>query len=620
MLIHYQKTFGTYLFFASTLVGLSQQLQGVRAFGTDGEKALADAFMHEFTYSQRLTCFIHVKRNVKDKCNDLSIPSDVTQKIIDDIFGHTLADTFIEGLVDSENDIDFQEKVDSVVSSWREMPTPSSVDMEGFISWFLSHKVQTIRDSMLRSVREECGLGSPPAAFTTNGSESLNAMLKHKVDYKKNELPLFIEKVKELVNEQRREVERAVIGRGKYRILEQYQSFIVPESQWFLMTPAQRKNHLSKFHTAAVKDPNDILQCSDSMDTNISPIVPHTLSCDVTNASEKLDIPLPCLQGIWSKAEKLLTTKEAIVPAPGQAPEARMVLSYSGKVPHMVTPNKSRSFCCDSSCVNWKSLGICSHTVAVAEVNGKLLQFLSLCKKKKKPNLTSLLTTDLPKGSGRKGAVPPRKRKSKEPVSTHIGMSINKSTSIDTSVPTCCPNTHAQTYPLMQSPDSSSVSVQFSPYTVAPQCNVLQSPYIYGSAFSYNYPVTNPNWHTGYSSPFTFNPHNYKPTVPFQLAFITGNISCCFGCRGKYSKSLSLSPPADLCIKHQDWREFTSTSTGTPQSRYGNVYYHCKPDCVWLRNPSFVPAHLIVPEEILEKLTSVHKDYLSSVFGLALSL
>ena len=61
MLIHYRKTFGTYLFFASTLVGLSQQLQGVRAFGTDGEKAIADAFMHEFTYSQRLTCFIHVK-------------------------------------------------------------------------------------------------------------------------------------------------------------------------------------------------------------------------------------------------------------------------------------------------------------------------------------------------------------------------------------------------------------------------------------------------------------------------------------------------------------------------------------------------------------------------------
>ena len=113
-------------------------------------KAQADAFMHK-SYSQRLTCFIHVKRNFKEKCSDLSILSDVTQKIIDDIFSHRLGDVFVEGLVDSENDSDFQEKVDNVVTSWRELPSPSSADMEGFISWFLSHKVHTIRDSMLKS-------------------------------------------------------------------------------------------------------------------------------------------------------------------------------------------------------------------------------------------------------------------------------------------------------------------------------------------------------------------------------------------------------------------------------------------------------------------------------------
>ena len=124
-----------------------------------------------------------------------------------------------------------------MVTSWHELPSPSSVDIERFISWFLSDKVHTIRDSMLKSVREECGLGFPPAAFTTNASESLNAMLK---EYKKNELPLFIEKVKELVNEQSWEVERALIGRGKYRISEQYQFLAVPESQWFLMTPTER--------------------------------------------------------------------------------------------------------------------------------------------------------------------------------------------------------------------------------------------------------------------------------------------------------------------------------------------------------------------------------------------
>ena len=48
VLIYYRKTFATYLFLASSLVGLSWQPEGVRAFGTDGEEALADAFAHKF--------------------------------------------------------------------------------------------------------------------------------------------------------------------------------------------------------------------------------------------------------------------------------------------------------------------------------------------------------------------------------------------------------------------------------------------------------------------------------------------------------------------------------------------------------------------------------------------
>lgn len=59
-LIHYKKTFASYLFFASSLIDLRRELQGVRAFGTDGEKPLADTFSHEFRYAVRLTCFIHL--------------------------------------------------------------------------------------------------------------------------------------------------------------------------------------------------------------------------------------------------------------------------------------------------------------------------------------------------------------------------------------------------------------------------------------------------------------------------------------------------------------------------------------------------------------------------------
>ena len=75
---------------------------------------------------------------------------------------------------------------------------------------------------MLRPVREKAGLGRPPKAFTTNASESINAVLKRKVNYKRNESPVFLEKVKELIKEQDSEIEKAVINRGKYMIDQEF--------------------------------------------------------------------------------------------------------------------------------------------------------------------------------------------------------------------------------------------------------------------------------------------------------------------------------------------------------------------------------------------------------------
>ena len=98
----------------------------------------------------------------------------------------------------------------------------------------------------------ECGLGNPPDIFTTNASESINAILKHKVNYKRNELPVFISKVKETIQEQQREVERALIGRGKYELREQYKHLQIAEHKWFSMSSDQRKNHLSRVQCLTV--------------------------------------------------------------------------------------------------------------------------------------------------------------------------------------------------------------------------------------------------------------------------------------------------------------------------------------------------------------------------------
>lgn len=233
--IHYKKSFATYMFFASTIIGQCSQLEFVRAVGTDGEKALIDAFKHEFGFAQHLTCFIHVRRNIKNKLHECDIPSQLSIEILDDVFGKTVGTTRVEGLVDACSETDFQERLDELAKKWQYATLPSSANIDSFLSWFQTKSV-IIKDTMLSTVREECGLGCPPVPFTTNACETANFMLKNHTNYKKSEIFEFLQKLKELIIKQEREIERAIFGRGKYELRPQYRSFSVLESKWFVMS------------------------------------------------------------------------------------------------------------------------------------------------------------------------------------------------------------------------------------------------------------------------------------------------------------------------------------------------------------------------------------------------
>ena len=115
--------------------------------------------------------------------------------------------------------------------------------MHTFTYWFKWHKCDTVVASLLRPIREQAGLGYPPEQFTTNASESINALLKNKVD-KRNELPDFLTKLKEVVDEQDEEVSRAVIGKGKYVIQPGFKTLEKSEPKWFSMQEEARKQHL----------------------------------------------------------------------------------------------------------------------------------------------------------------------------------------------------------------------------------------------------------------------------------------------------------------------------------------------------------------------------------------
>ena len=175
--------------------------------------------------------------------------------------------------------------------------------------------------------------------------------------------------MKELVDEQQREVEHAIIGRGKYQFREECKFLEIQEGKWFAMNQEQRRKHNACVHSAVVSDASG---SSAQLALPTSPLIsPPTssqceqattgkpvLSVDLDNAAQFVSIPYKCLEGIWSKAAKLISTENGIKPASGQDPTARMVLSCNGQMPHLVTPKNRGDFGCDSSCANWKAMGI----------------------------------------------------------------------------------------------------------------------------------------------------------------------------------------------------------------------------------------------------------------------
>lgn len=232
-----------------------------------------------------------------------------------------------------------------------------------------------------------------------------------------------------MINEQERELERAILDCGKYQLCGEYKRFEISEEYWFTkMSWVQREEHIRRVLSYKIGSRVRALMPSTSA-SNVKPTCSRRLFTDQHSAEKRLSVEVGdfssevliqrgVLDAIWSTATELVNDPKAIYMVPGGSAKDRIVKSSSGPRPHMVTSKKLGQYACDSECPNWKSLKICSHTVAAAQDNDDLHSFTTWLKKTKKtPNITNLLTTKMPKGRGRKGCAPPspppRKRKKK---------------------------------------------------------------------------------------------------------------------------------------------------------------------------------------------------------------
>ena len=233
VLVHQQKDFSSFNYFASTLVSHDRRVRNLLAFGTDGDKAMVEAFAHNFPFALQLRCFLHLKRNVEEKLHSIGIPKQTSEVFVADIFGKQVGAVYKEGLVDRRSEEAFDVALQQLENVWntREQPYATSSGPQFYVFFcryqadvvFCRYQADVVKFHMRRDVREAVGLGSPPSIFTTNPSEFVNAELKRKVDYKESEWPVINKHVEKLVESQRDEIIRALSGRGQYRLLPEFQ-------------------------------------------------------------------------------------------------------------------------------------------------------------------------------------------------------------------------------------------------------------------------------------------------------------------------------------------------------------------------------------------------------------
>ena len=348
----------------------------------------------------------------------------------------------------------------------------------------------------------------------------------------------FVNHLKDVVDEQEREAKRAVIKRGKFRFKEEYSHLEVGELQWFSITPEQRKMHMKKVASARVVTKSATISS------------PQVLSLDISDVAVSTGLPLPCLQGIWSKANELLQSSGSIIAVPGHPVNTWMVASRSGQRPHLVVPCKGGLIKCDSDCLNCKSMGMCSHSVTVAQLNKCLQQFVTaIIKANRKPKLS---LHGMPTERGRKGGQAPRTRKKAVERATNRVGRLSSSSIVATA-------SNLSAVGEMNNSTMLNLTTHY-PY---------QSPLYCQPSYQGSYPGSywmNPYYSKSSPGPFSYvppctpstsqsplqcsNPVMAEESTQFNLCFISGNISKCAGCGNKYVKPLV--PPYNLCVQYRE--------------------------------------------------------------------
>ena len=174
---------------------------------------------HFFPRASLIVCSRHLKENVQRKLDKLMGKSTpLRAQLLNTIFGD-------KGLIGCDDVVSF----DNAVENFRAgqlLSAPAE-----FTSYFNGRVLKLMRENVIAKRNK----------WTNNNCESINHVLKQAVQWRPNQMPELVDKIRALVDGQFSEADRALCGRGDFALGQAYARHRLTPDLWSTMTVVQRE-------------------------------------------------------------------------------------------------------------------------------------------------------------------------------------------------------------------------------------------------------------------------------------------------------------------------------------------------------------------------------------------
>ena len=258
-LIHTRKDTETFCYFGSALTGLEPELRNIRFMGSDREDAVEKGMSTHLPLATWLACKRHVEDDCRRKLRSLGMLRNDCSSFLLDIFGSDKAEE--KGLIDAESCDDFEAKLFSLEKTWNKREKNvrglSDESVTEFYHYLLTFVAQCMKRKMISPVRQRAGLGEN--FFFNNAAESKHKRIKDRKRQLFGERKLVwtetVDLIKAICEEEERNIERAIVGEGPFRIRPQFAPRLaVPFHTYIQKSHAEKNKVNQKIHSLVLED------------------------------------------------------------------------------------------------------------------------------------------------------------------------------------------------------------------------------------------------------------------------------------------------------------------------------------------------------------------------------